>query len=140
MYWLLLLLVLGTIASVAFVKNEREQKNKKIEEVFSGRDSLTATDFYERFFQDQGVPEEIVAGIRKVLEEQLEADLSRLVASDDFSKNIGFFFEYDSMADVEIVCALEEEFSIKIKDEEAQSAHTIQDIVNLVWRNVQQYA
>jgi acyl carrier protein len=136
MHWILLL-ALGAVAAVAFVRHEGVQKKKKMEAAFAGRPPLTAEDFYQQFFRAQGVPEEIVLGIRKVLEEQLGVDLSRLVASDDFSQNIGFFFEYDSMADVEIVCALEEEFSIKISDEEATSAKSIGDIVDLVWRKVQ---
>jgi acyl carrier protein len=136
MHWILLL-VLGAIAAVTFVRHEGEQKKKRMEAAFAGRPSLTETDFYEQFFRDQGVPEEIVLGVRKILEEQLGADLSKLVASDDFSQNIGFFFEYDSMADVEIVCTLEEEFSIKITDEEATNAKTIRDIIDLVWRKVQ---
>ena len=136
MHWILLL-ALGAVAAVAFVRHEGAQKKKKMEAAFAGRPQLTAEDFYQQFFRAQGVPEEIVIGVRKILEEQLGADLSRLVASDDFSQNIGFFFEYDSMADVEIVCALEEEFSIKITDEEATNAKTIRDIINLVWCNAQ---
>lgn len=108
-----------------------------MEEAFVGRTPLPGAEFYERFFRAQGIPENIVMGVRQVLGEQLDADLSRLAASDDFSRNIGFFFDFDSMADVEIVCALEERFSIKISDEEATNAHTIQDIVDLVWCKVQ---
>ena len=112
MHWIPFLL-LGAITVVAFMRYEGWRKNRKIEAAFSGRSSLPPAEFYERFFRAQGVPEEIVVGVRKVLEEQLGEDLSRLVASDDFTQNIGFFFEFDSMADVEIICALEKEFSIK---------------------------
>ncbi len=135
MQWLFV--VLGIIAVVAFARSEKWRRNKKLEATFAGRPSLSPTEFYEQFFRARGVPKEVVMGVRKVLEEQFGVDLSRLVASDDFSKNIGFFFEFDSMADVEIVCALEQEFSIKISDEEATNFHTIQDIVNLVSRKIQ---
>ena len=40
------------------------------------------------------------------------------------------------MADVEIVVSLEKEFDIKIEDKEAERAHTVRDIVNLVWGKV----
>lgn len=127
---------MGSLVTFAFVKWEGWQKNKKMESAFAGRPPISATEFYERFFLVQGVSQEVILGVRQVLEEQLGADLSRLVATDDFSKNIGFFFEFDSMADVAIVCALEKKFSIKISDEEATTAHTIQDIVDLISRKV----
>jgi acyl carrier protein len=136
MHWILFL-VLGSLAAFAWVRWEKRQRIRKMEAAFAGRAPLSPADFYERFFSAQGVPREVVSGVRQVLEEQLGADLSRLAASDDFSENIGFFFEFDSMVDVEIVCALEEEFSIRISDEEATNAHTIRDIVELVSRKVQ---
>ncbi len=135
MQWLFLLL--AVVAIVAFARSEKWRRNKKLEAAFAGRPSLSPAEFYEQFFRAQGVPKEVVFGVRKVLEEQFGVDLSRLVASDDFSKNIGFFFEFDSMADVEVVCALEKEFSIRISDEEATNSRTIQDIVDLVSRKIQ---
>ena len=122
---------------MALVWLESWLRKKKMEAAFAGRESLTPVEFYERFFRAQGVPQEVVLGVRKVLEEQLEVNLSRLAASDDFSKNINFFFDLASMVDVEIVCALEEEFSIVITHEEAGNAHTTQDIVELVSRKIQ---
>lgn len=50
-----------------------------------------------------------------------------------FSKNINFFFERDSMADVEIIICLENKFNIVIEDNEAVETHTVRDIVNLLW-------
>jgi acyl carrier protein len=40
------------------------------------------------------------------------------------------------LADVQIVCALEERFGIKISDEEAQHAKTVAEIVHLVQRKI----
>ncbi len=79
-------------------------------------------------------------GVKKLLEEQLDADLSRMVDSDDFSKNLSFFWNFDSMADVEVVCALEQKFKIKITDEEATNAQTVREIIELVWRKVKETA
>jgi len=79
-----------------------------------------------------------VSGVRRILEEHLDADLSKLSATDDFSTNLAFFWRYDSMADVEIVLALEKEFGIEITDEEAAAARTIRAIVNLVWNKKKQ--
>ena len=68
-----------------------------------------------------------------ILQEHLGYDLSRIYKEDDFTTNLALFFELDDMVDVEIVMALEEEFSIKITDDEAKNAHTIEDIILLAW-------
>lgn len=44
----------------------------------------------------------------------------------------------DSLDNVELVMSIEDEFAIEIPDEEAESAKTVQDIVNLVAARVQQ--
>lgn len=137
---LLLFITAGVIGILGFGLLEGRSKKKKIESVFAGRPQRTAADFYTSFFTESGIPEEIVSGVREVLEEILGADLSRINDSDDFSKNLAFFWDFDSMADVEIVCDLEERFSIKITDEEAVATHTVRDIVELVWRKVQENA
>ena len=59
-------------------------------------------------------------------------DLSRLQSSDDFSTNLSFLWDFDSLANVEIVSSLENRFGIKISDEEAVAAHTVADLVALV--------
>lgn len=114
------------------IRDEPRAKRKKIEETFAHRESLTPKAFYDRHFANEGIAPEVVIGLRKILEEQLDADLSRLTAEDDFSKNIAFFWDFDSMADVEIIMALEEHFNIEISDQEAQNAHTVADLVHLV--------
>ncbi len=58
--------------------------------------------------------------------------MSRLRAEDDFSKNLSFFWDFDSMANVEIVLAIEEHFQIKIADPEAENTHTVSELVQLV--------
>lgn len=128
--------VLAGIALVAFVawsvRRESRAKEKKVQETFAGRESHTPEAFYDRYFLGLGVAPEVVSGIRKVLEEQLSADMSRLRAEDDFSKNLSFFWDFDSMASVEIVLAIEEHFQIKIADPEAEKTRTVSDLVQLV--------
>jgi acyl carrier protein len=125
------------ILAVVFSRSESHQRNKKFEAVFAGREQLAIDQFYEKYFKDRGVPLHVVSGVRKILEEQLLADMSRLTDTDDFSKNLNFFFDFDSMVDVEIVCALEKEFSINISDEEAVNTKTINDIMQLVFRKLE---
>lgn len=128
--------ILAGIAAVAFVvwsvRRESRAKEKKIKEAFAGRESLTVEAFYDRYFLGLGVAPEVVSGIRKILEEQLGADMSRLHAEDDFSKNLSFFWDFDSMANVEIVLAIEEHFQLKIADPEAEQTHTVSELVQLV--------
>lgn len=112
---------------------ERKARKKKMDAAFAEREWLDEQSFYEAYFQSRGIPFDVVVKVRRILEDVLEADLSRLSAEDDFSRNLSFFWEYDSMADVEIVVRLEEEFGIKIADAETEQIRTIEDMINLVW-------
>jgi acyl carrier protein len=112
---------------------QEKQKSRKFRNVFSGRPPLSEQDYYERYFRDRNIPSDVVIKIRKILEEVLETDLARLQPTDDFNKNLSFFFEYDSMAAEELMARLEEEFNVNITFAEAEKAHTIEEIVKLVW-------
>ena len=112
---------------------DSEERTKKIQAAFAGREALNERTFYERCFRNRGVTEDVVGRFRRVLEDELNADMSRLRAEDDFERNLSFFWEFDSMADVELIIRLEEEFGIKIKDTEAQQASSVADMVELVW-------
>lgn len=123
---------------IALAMREGRAKQRRVREAFAGREPQTDRQFFERYFQPDGIPLAVVAGVRRVLEEHLGADLSRLAASDDFSTNLNFFWRYDSMADVEIILAIEKEFGIRITDDEAAAARTVRDIVELVWSKTRQ--
>jgi acyl carrier protein len=112
---------------------DSEERTKKIQAAFAGREALDERTFYERYFINRGVTEDVVGRFRRVLADELNADMSRLRAEDDFERNLSFFWEFDSMADVELIIRLEEEFGIKIKDTEAQQASSVADMVELVW-------
>ena len=131
--------ILLAVCIALAVLGERKRK-RKIEHTFAGRESLNEQIFYERYFRSRDIPFFIVMKVRKILEKELDADLSRLRAEDDFTRNLSFFFDYDSWASIEIVERLEEEFGIKITDDEAEKTHTIEDIINLVWLKLRQRA
>lgn len=137
----LALSVFAGIAVVGFLvwsaRRESRAKEQKVKEAFAGRESLSPEAFYDRYFLGLGVAPEVVDGIRKILEDQLGANMSRLRAEDDFSQNLSFFWDFDSMADVEIVLALEEHFQIKIADPEAERTHTVFELVQLVSSKVE---
>lgn len=117
---------------VRAVRGASRAKDRKLRAAFAGREPLGPDAFYERYFLDLGIAPEVASGVRQILEERLDADLSCLRAEDDFSQNLSFFWDFDSMADVEIVRAIEAHFRIEIADSEAQRAHTVADLVRLV--------
>jgi acyl carrier protein len=111
---------------------------KKLDAAFAGREPLDEHTFYETYFQSRGVPSDVVATIRRILEEEFDLDLSRLSAEDDFARNLSFVVDYGSLDAVEVVIRLEEEFGIKITDAEAQHTTTVEGIVNLVCDKLRQ--
>lgn len=130
-------IIMETLAFIAvLVLLPYRKKEKAIERTFGGRQSHSDDEFHEQYFQQEGIPRHVVTGVKRILEEHLKADLSRLEDRDDFSTNLAFFWELDSMADVEIVTALEKEFNIIIEDAEAEKISTIREIIELVWRKL----
>ena len=125
---IIIVLVLVTVS----VWYDRRKKIKQTIKTFDRRDAVDTQSFYERYYRDKGIDIQIIRGIREVLEKVLDADMSRIQPSDDFTTNLKFYFDSDSMADVEIVVGLEKTFEIIISDEEAQRTKTIDDIVMLV--------
>ncbi|HKZ02291.1 MAG TPA: phosphopantetheine-binding protein [Pyrinomonadaceae bacterium] len=143
LHWLgpiAIVVVVFTIIGIPIWFWESRKRRRKIEEAFADRQSMDERTFYERYFEARGVPFFVVSKVRKVLEDELNADLSRLAAEDDFKRNLSFFWQFESMADVEIVVRLEEEFEIKITDAEAGQTDTVEDLINLVWLKVRQRA
>jgi acyl carrier protein len=129
----ILLGIIGfVIVGILLIRFQSRQKAEKIECAFSGREHLSTEQFYDSYFSEQGVPFHVVAGVSNILAEQFDVDMSRLSAADDFSENLHFLWDFDSMADVEIIQALEKQFGIQITDQEAEKAVTVRDIVNLV--------
>lgn len=113
-------------------------RNKQLEKAFGGRQELSERDFYERYFEARGIPFYVVKELRKILEEVLETDLARLSGEDDFSKNLNFFWQEDSLANIEIIERIEAEFDIKITSSDVDNAESasINGIVNLIWRKI----
>jgi acyl carrier protein len=128
--------VIVLIAISLLIKKEDKRREVEIDKVFEGRIKLTPDEFYEEYYNDKGIPKYIILDILKLLEDELEADLSRLIPDDDFSKNLRYLFEFDSMADVEIIESIESKFSITISDTEAENIKTINDLVLFVKNRV----
>lgn len=140
-FGIFLIVAAGLIAaSIPVIIIGRRNSKNKLEKAFIGRQELSERDFYERYFESKGVPFYVVKKIREILEEVLDADLSRLSAEDDFSKNLNFFWQEDSLADVEMFEKIEEEFDIKIEQSDFEGVETtsVNDLVNIVWRKVRE--
>jgi|SRR6516164_3757207 acyl carrier protein len=112
-----------------FAERERQQKQQKLEQVLTGRESLDASQLWARYFRQDDIAPDTVAKIRQIFSEILGVDLSRIRDTDDFSKELAFFWDFDSMADVELIQALEQQFGITITDAEAEAMKTLKDIV-----------
>ena len=71
---------------------------------------------------------EIKDKVIKVVAEQLSVDPTNIKPDSSFIEDLGA----DSLDIVELVMALEEEFSIEIPDEEAEKITTIQGVYNYI--------
>ena len=133
----LLILFVSLVAFIALTKivgkKTEIRRQDRLDKAFATRRSLDEPSFYRAYFQKKGIPMYVAIGVRQVLEDVLDADLSRLNADDSLTTNLRFFFEADSLADVEIISELEGKFGIKISNAEAESMTTIASIVDCVW-------
>ena len=123
-----------TLTVVAWLFFEKRRMKREIENIFRDRPSLSDNDFYAVFFQDSGISCEIVSGVREVIAEELNVDVTRMTPNDDFSCNLRFLLDNDSMIDVALIEGLEKRFKITILDKEAENTKTIHDIIALVHR------
>jgi len=133
---IVLIIALLIVVSVLNMRAEKNAKAKKVATTFANREALSIEEFYQRYFNANDIPYFVVERVIKILAEYLDTDMSYLRAEDDFSENLNFFWDYDSMANVEIICALEKEFNIKILDKEAEETKTVNDIINLIVRKI----
>lgn len=113
---------------------EKRRVDREFEDTFRGRESLSNDNFYAAFYQDSGISREVVTGVRQVLADELRVDVSRIIPGDDFSRNLRFLLDTDSMVDVALVEALEKRFRIAISDKEAEGTKTVHDIITIVHR------
>ena len=70
--------------------------------------------------------------VRKIVSEQLGVDESEVTLTASFVDDLGA----DSLDLVELIMAMEEEFDIKIEDDEAEKIKTVQDAVKFI-QNIQ---
>jgi len=77
-------------------------------------------------------PEEIEAKVKELICEQLEVSEDQLAPAASFVDDL----KADSLAVVELVLALEQEFNIEIPDEDTEQIKTVKDATNYIKTHV----
>lgn len=70
----------------------------------------------------------VVENVKKIIVEQLGVEESQVTEDAKFVEDLGA----DSLDTVELVMALEEEFSIEIPDEDAEKIASVGDAINYI--------
>ncbi len=70
--------------------------------------------------------------VREIIMEQLEVEAHQVTEGAKFIEDLGA----DSLATIELVMALEEEFDIEIPDEDADKIKTVKDAVEYLDKHV----
>jgi len=71
---------------------------------------------------------DIDAKVKKIICEQLDVDEKEVVPEASFVDDLGA----DSLDQVELIMAVEEEFDISIPDEDAEKIATVQDVIDYI--------
>ncbi|AWM79815.1 acyl carrier protein [Gammaproteobacteria bacterium ESL0073] len=72
--------------------------------------------------------------VKKIVAEQLDVKEEEVTSNASFIEDLGA----DSLDNVELVMALEEEFELEIPDEQAEKIGTVQDAVNYISANIEE--
>ena len=72
--------------------------------------------------------EEIAERVKKIIAEQLNANIEEVVPTADFIDDLGS----DSLETTELIMLFEKEFVIVISDDDAMTIRTVQDAIDLV--------
>jgi acyl carrier protein len=99
---------------------------------FSGRTSLSDSEYYAQFFSNSKISSDIVARVRKVFSVQLGEEFRLLYPDDDWTKEFQVIWSLDSMADVELVLALEDEFKVSISEQESARMKCLRAVIEII--------
>ena len=70
--------------------------------------------------------------VKKIICEQLDVEEGNVVPEASFVDDLGA----DSLDQVELIMAMEEEFEVSIPDEDAETIRTLQDAINYIEKAV----
>ena len=74
----------------------------------------------------------ILEKLKEFIVEQIKIDTDEITLDSNFSKDL----EADSLDQVEVLMALEDEFDIEIPDEDAEKFVTVRDIVEYLEKHI----
>ena len=77
-------------------------------------------------------PEEIESKVKEIISQQLEVSLEQLRPEASFVDDL----KADSLAVVELVLALEQEFKLEIPEEDTEQIKTVKDATNYIKTHV----
>ncbi|NDF11579.1 MAG: acyl carrier protein [Proteobacteria bacterium] len=75
---------------------------------------------------------DIEARVKKIVAEHLDVDEEKISTNSSFTDDLGA----DSLDQVELVMAFEEEFGIEIPDDAAEKIATVEDAIKFIEENV----
>lgn len=130
------IVILIFLAGMATAFLKRSRNRSRLITLFADREPLTVEEFHERYIAPKGIPYFVSSGVLKALEAELQVDLSRLKADDDFAGNL--LFLRNALEDPNTLRALEDVFEITISESDVHEMGTkAGDIIELVWKTLQ---
>ncbi len=75
--------------------------------------------------------DDILAKVQSIIAEQLDVDLAEIKPEASFTDDLGA----DSLDQVELVMAFEEEFGVEIPDEDSEKILKVKDVVDYIERH-----
>ncbi len=127
-------LVLVAIAIVVLTDYWNKRRARRH---LAGREGVSEQAFGQRFYPTDVAP--IAGKIREILARHIPVDISRLHPSDRPVEDLRMD-ALDSLATVQFVVDLEEEFDLKIGDHEAERLTTFDDVVQFVAEKLRERA
>lgn len=109
---------------------------REIDAIFGRREPLNDGDFYAKHFPMRDVAEEVVSGVRQELLAlrglPIPVDMRLVQPEDRFAAAL----QFDSLLDVELLCAIERRFAVSLTDADIRTVVTVADLMRLVDRNL----
>lgn len=109
---------------------------RKLGMIFEGRVALSDEEFYVRHFSHTDIAKDVAVGVRRAFVAHVPFDMGRLEPGDNFGRELQFVWSHDSLADVELICDVEQTFGVMITEAEARETLTMGALIALVDRKV----